>query len=159
MLRLSLQRRGSSSTRFGSGETPHGTIHIVKRGFTPLVVFAALSVWAIFAMSSGSVRAAEVEFCPARLEQFYAFDGARDGLVAFYVAAESVRTVSANVIVEGENGSITQNPCMSSYRRASGSSDGGFTMRHRSETWGLDGTSEETLRASRHPKATQKSHP
>jgi len=61
-----------------------------------------LSAAALFVMQSGRVRAAEVEFCPARLDDFHAYGAPHDGLRSFYVSAESARSVSANVIVQGE---------------------------------------------------------
>lgn len=65
----------------------------------------------LFAVSSallllllcGKAEASKVEFCPARLDYYHYFSGANDGLVAFYVAAESARSVSANVIVQGSS--------------------------------------------------------
>jgi hypothetical protein len=80
---------------------------IVKLGFVRIVVVAVFSAAAFFIMSCGRVRASEVEFCPARLGDFHVFDGSHDGLVAFNVAAESVRSVSANVIVQGQSGWYT----------------------------------------------------
>lgn len=54
-------------------------------------------------MPCGRAWASEVEFCPARLGGVHAFRGSNDGLIAFDVAAESARSVSANVIVQGES--------------------------------------------------------
>ncbi|MBV9232878.1 MAG: hypothetical protein JO030_02440 [Candidatus Eremiobacteraeota bacterium] len=56
-----------------------------------------------FVLACGRTWAGPVEFCPARLDGFHAFHGPNDGLIAFYVAAESARTVSANVIAQGES--------------------------------------------------------
>lgn len=72
----------------------------MKRGFARLVLFAVSGAALLFALQSGRVWAGEVEFCPARLDAFRAFRGAHDGLISFYVAAESARSVSANVIVQ-----------------------------------------------------------
>jgi hypothetical protein len=67
------------------------------------VFFVVANAALLFVMSSGRVWASEVEFCPARLDALHAFRGANDGLVSFYVAAASARSVSANVIVQGES--------------------------------------------------------
>ena len=62
----------------------------------------------MFFLNSGErAIAAKVEFCPAHLDAYHAFDGTNDGLVSFYVAAESARSSSANVIVQGERGWYT----------------------------------------------------
>jgi hypothetical protein len=80
---------------------------LIRLGFARIIVFVIFGATAIFLMSCGRVRAGEVEFCPAHLGDFHAFGGAHDGLIAFDVAAESARSVSANVIVQGESGWYT----------------------------------------------------
>ncbi|MBV8531555.1 MAG: hypothetical protein JO104_09575 [Candidatus Eremiobacteraeota bacterium] len=68
-----------------------------------LLFFVVLGAALLFVMPCARVWASEVEFCPARLDAFHAFHGSNDGLIAFYVAAESARSVSANVIVQSES--------------------------------------------------------
>jgi hypothetical protein len=60
-----------------------------------------------FLMPCEKAAAAIVEFCPARMDAAHVFGGSYDGLIAFYVAAESARSVSANVIAQGESGWYT----------------------------------------------------
>jgi len=58
-------------------------------------------------MPCAHAQAGVMEFCPARLNGFHAFAPPHDGLISFYVAAESARSVSANVIVQGDRGWYT----------------------------------------------------
>lgn len=70
-------------------------------------LFFAFGAALLFAMQCANARADKAEFCPARLSQYHAFSGANDVLIAFYVSAESSRSVSANAIVQGVNGWYT----------------------------------------------------
>lgn len=73
------------------------------RGFVLTVASAA----AVFLVQATQARADVMEFCPAHLNGFHAFASPHDGLISFYVAAESARTVSANVIVQSDRGWYT----------------------------------------------------
>jgi hypothetical protein len=66
-----------------------------------LAAFFILGFAGVLAISTGKARASVVEFCPAHMAGDHAFATPNDGLVAFEVAAESARSVSANVIVQG----------------------------------------------------------
>lgn len=66
------------------------------------VLATAVIAASLFLLQCEKVRAADVEFCPARMDAMHAFQAPHDGLFSFYVAAESARSVSANVIVQGE---------------------------------------------------------
>ncbi|MBV8724469.1 MAG: hypothetical protein JO078_10380 [Candidatus Eremiobacteraeota bacterium] len=70
--------------------------------FARLIVFVIVGLALLCLAPSGKASAAEVEFCPAVLGGYHIFGEANAGLISFYVWAESARSVSANVIVEGE---------------------------------------------------------
>ena len=75
----------------------------MSRAVIRLVLCVLFAAALYVAVAPAVARAAKVEFCPARLNGFHAFHGANDGLISFYVAAESPRTVSANVIAQGRS--------------------------------------------------------
>jgi len=67
------------------------------------ILLGTLIAGSLFVKAYGRACAAEVEFCPGSVNAFHEFRGSNDGLIAFYVAAESARSVSANVIVQSES--------------------------------------------------------
>lgn len=75
----------------------------MKLGAVRLVLYFVIGTALFFMTPCGKAWADPVEFCPARLDAIHAFRDSNDGLVAFYVAAESARSVSANVIVQTQS--------------------------------------------------------
>lgn len=77
-------------------------MHYVKLGSARMVALVVFTAGLLVAMSCEKAWASEAEFCPAQLGAFRTFSTPFDGLISFYVSAESTRSVSANVIVQGE---------------------------------------------------------
>jgi hypothetical protein len=67
----------------------------------------ALTLIAAFFVVAGAKARAESEFCPAQVGAWHSFGASNEGLRAFYIGAGSTRTVSGDVIVQGENGWYT----------------------------------------------------